>query len=407
MPGTESVYDPREDRPVVAVYCDVLLDASMTFVRAQAESLTNFIPYYLGSRSVLSGGLDLPKERTLVINRKGTAYGKLLEVPFKVLGYDPIFFRRAELLRPVLVHAHFGNSAALALPLVKRLKVPLIVTFHGCDATIRHEELRKASFTFRLYLRKMQLIKQHTNLFIANSEFIRDKLIAQKYPDDRVLVHYIGVDTEFFREEPAFPRRPIVLFVARLEEVKGCEYAIRAMEVVQQTNPEWEFVVIGDGSLRSDLEAAARQRLRSARFLGMQPAQIVREWMNRASIFCVPSIVASDGATEAFGLVFAEAQAMGLPVVSFRSGGIPEAVVHSETGFLAAEGDWAALANYIGLLISRADLRRSMSEAGRRRIERHFDLRSQTRKLEAVYFAELKKKGCGSDLSMIDSDDLT
>jgi glycosyltransferase involved in cell wall biosynthesis len=199
------------------------------------------------------------------------------------------------------------------------------------------------------------------------------------------LVHYIGVDTDFFRVDPTFSRRPIVLFVARLEEVKGCEYAIRAMELVQRTNPEWEFVVIGDGTQRSDLEQAAREKLRSVRFLGMQPPRVVREWMNRASIFCVPSVVARDGATEAFGLVFAEAQAMGLPVVSFTVGGIPEAVIHGETGFLAPERDVDGLAHFLEKLCANEGLRARMGEAARAHICAHFNLRDQTRKLEELY----------------------
>ena len=363
----------------------------MTFVRAQAEALTKFVPYYIGSRSFGHGGLKLPQERTLVINRHGTDVGKILEIPFKVLGYDPIFFHTAEQLHPVLVHAHFGEGAAMALPLVKRLGVPLIVTFHGCDATVRQKDICKPHYTMRLYWRKMESIKRRATLFIAVSEFIRDSLLAQGYPPDRILVHYIGVDTEFFRPDPSSIRHPVVLFVARLEEKKGCDYAIRAMELVQQDVPEWEFVVIGDGNLRSELEREARKRLRLVRFLGMQPQTVVREWMNRASIFCVPSIVARDGDAEGFGLVFAEAQAMGLPVVSFRSGGVPEAVAHSETGFLAAEKDWGAIANYIRLLIGRPDLWRCMSETGRRRVTDHFNLRLQTRKLESLYLAELEK----------------
>jgi colanic acid/amylovoran biosynthesis glycosyltransferase len=378
--------------PALAVYCDLLLGASMTFVRAQAEALTQFVPYYVGTRSVSRGGLHLPKERTLVINRSGSSLGKVLEVPFKVFGYDPTFFRRARRIDPVLVHAHFGDSAVVALPLVERLGAPLIVTFHGADATVRQEHAGKSHFTFRLYWRKREVLKRRTALFIAVSEFIRDKLLESGYPQEKIWVHYIGIDTKFFRAERSLPRRPVVLFVARLEEKKGCEYAIRAMELVQQTNPEWELAVIGDGTLRADLHRLARERLHSVRFLGMQPQSVVREWMNQASLFCVPSIVAKDGDAEGFGLVFAEAQAMGLPVVSFAAGGVPEAVAHSETGFLAPERDWEALAKYIKLLIDRPDLWLRMSEAGRRRIERHFDLRSQTRKLESVYFAELEKR---------------
>lgn len=377
--------------PALAVYSDLLLGASMTFVQAQAEALSQFIPYYVGTRSVFHGGLEIPKERTLVINSGGSSLGKVLEVPFKVFGYDPIFFRRVRRIDPVLVHAHFGDSAAVALPLVERLAVPLIVTFHGCDATVRQELAVKPHFTLRLYWRKREVLKRQTALFIAVSQFIRDKLLESGYPEEKIWVHYIGIDTELFRAKRSLLRRPAVLFVGRLEEKKGCEYVIRAMEVVQQTNPKWELIVIGDGTLRADLHRLARERLHSVRFLGMQPQSVVREWMNQASLFCVPSIVAKDGDAEGFGLVFAEAQAMGLPVVSFASGGVPEAVAHSETGFLARERDWEALANYINLLIRRPDLWLDMSEAGRRRVEGHFDLRSQTRKLESVYIAELDK----------------
>ena len=73
--------------------------------------------------------------------------------------------------------------------------------------------------------------------------------------------------------------------------------------------------------------------------------------MNRASILCVPSVVVDSGESEAFGIVFAESQAMGLPVVSFSTGGIPEAVAHGETGFLADEADSGLLAKYIQLLL--------------------------------------------------------
>jgi colanic acid/amylovoran biosynthesis glycosyltransferase len=363
----------------------------MTFVQAQTEALTKFTPYYMGSRSVSTGGLQLPRERTVVINRAGTNAGKILEIPFKVFGYDPIFFRRAKQVHPALIHAHFGASAAVALPLVKRLGVPLIVTFHGCDATVREEDSRGTHFTMRLYWRKMELLKRRATLFIAVSEFIRGKLLEQGYPQDRLLVHHIGVDTDLFQADPSLQRRPVVLFVGRLEEKKGCEYAIRAMEVVQRTNPQWEFVVIGDGTLRSDLEQAARKKLQLVRFLGMQPQTVVKAWMNEASVFCVPSIIARDGDAEGFGMVFAEAQAMGLPVVSFASGGIPEAVAHTETGFLASEKDWGALARYIEVLINRSDIWQRMSEAGRRRIKERFDLRLQTNKLESVYLAELEK----------------
>lgn len=84
-------------------------------------------------------------------------------------------------------------------------------------------------------------------------------------------------------------------------------------------------------------------------------------------------------------MVFAEAQAIGLPVASFSSGGVPEAVLHGETGLLAAEGDWRALARNILLLLENDELWRRMSEAGQKRMRECFDLTKQTAKLEQIY----------------------
>jgi glycosyltransferase involved in cell wall biosynthesis len=357
----------------------------MTFIRSQAEALEGFEPHYVGSRAVAFGGLELPPDRTLIINRSGSRCGKIREVPFKVLAFDPLFFRRVRQLKPALVHAHFGPSAVVALPLVQHLRVPLIVTFHGYDATVRQECANKFHYTFRAYWRKKALLQHRASLFIAVSEFIRKKLLEQGYPNDRILVHYIGVDTEFFQADPSVSRRPIVLFAARLMEKKGCEYVIRAMEKVQASHPSWELVIIGDGPLRQSLEQLAREKLRRFRFLGVQPAAVIRDWMNQSNVFCVPSVVARDGDAEGFGLVFAEAQAMGLPVVSFASGGVPEAVAHGEAGLLAPEQDWGVLAKHLCLLVNSPDLRRRMGDAGRKRVCAKFDLMTQTKKLEEIY----------------------
>ena len=76
---------------------------------------------------------------------------------------------------------------------------------------------------------------------------------------------------------------------------------------------------------------------------------------------------------------------MGLPVASFASGGIPEAVEHGVTGLLAPERDVNVLANNILMLLTNASLWHRYSQAGRERVERLFDLRKQTAKLESIY----------------------
>ncbi|GAC1359806.1 MAG: hypothetical protein NVSMB3_07500 [Acidobacteriaceae bacterium] len=107
--------------------------------------------------------------------------------------------------------------------------------------------------------------------------------------------------------------------------------------------------------------------------------------MRRARLLSVPSITAANGDAEGFGMVFAEAQACGTPVVSFASGGIAEAVRHGETGLLAPEGDWQTLSYYLGQLLTDADMWERFSEAGPRFVAGCFDVRRQTARLEEIY----------------------
>lgn len=177
----------------------------------------------------------------------------------------------------------------------------------------------------------------------------------------------------------------MVLFVGRLVEKKGCEYVIRAMEQVQSAVPDIKLLVIGDGPLRNELQTLAAEKLHNFSFLGMQDSSTVRSWMQRAKLLCVPSIVARSGDAEGFGIVFIEAQAMGMPVISFATGGVPEAVEHGNTGFLAKERDWRQLAAYIVDLFKNDSLWAEMSLAGIERVRRSFSLDRQCALLEDLY----------------------
>jgi glycosyltransferase involved in cell wall biosynthesis len=370
--------------PTVAVYTEPLLERTMTFVRAQALSMGSFSPVFIGPRRAQSG-LELPEGQVEVLHKDDGIVGRMRELPFKVFGYAPNFFRRVKKFHPVLMHAHFAPSALTVLPMARWLGVPLVTTFHGFDATVSEEYMRRKNYRCAVYVRRKEVLQKSAKIFIAVSEFIKRCIVDQDFPEEKILVHYTGVDTDFFFADQSIQREPIVLTVASLTEQKGCEYLIRAMREVQSALPDSELIVIGDGPLRANLEQMASQQLGKFRFLGSQPPIVVRDWMNRARVFSVPSIRVQAGDTEGFGMVFAEAQAMGLPVASFRSGGIPEAVDHGKTGLLAKERDWRSLAENIMALLRNEDYWKRTSEAGPVRARKYFNLSVQTKKLEDIY----------------------
>ncbi len=369
-------------RRTVIVYRNELLPPSETFIKDQGEGLSNFTAFYVGLR-LKQGGLALPAERTFVLSHGGLAEW-ISEAILKLTGWAPRLDAaiRAEL--PCLIHAHFGPDAGTILPAARRLRLPLVVTFHGFDVNMSDDCLRMTR-PGRRYFRRRELLKTEATLLLANSEFTRQRLLEKGFPEHKVRLHYIGVDTEVFCPNPGLVRRPVVLFVGRLVANKGCGFLIRAMAEVQRVRADVELVIIGDGPQRSDLEQAAAGSLSRFKFLGTQPRSVVLDWMRSARVFCVPSVTIESGESEGFGQVFAEAQATGLPVASFATGGIPEAVTHGETGLLAPERDWQALAANILTLVIDLAAWESMSRAGEEQVRHAFDLRKQCVKLEQIY----------------------
>ncbi|MET0656935.1 MAG: glycosyltransferase [Steroidobacteraceae bacterium] len=367
----------------VLIYRSRLLPASETFIQAQTAALTCYEPYFLGRKRVR--GLTLPSEHQTVINDHWLL-GRLYDRLFTTNGYLPRRVRRElERVRPALIHAHFAVDACLALPVARALDVPLVVTMHGYDVTTSDDVFkRRSDRALRQFPDRRATLFREADCFIAISNFIRSCAERLGCPPERTHMLYIGIDEQRFTPAREERPRPLVLFVGRLVPKKGGEHLLKAIALVQRQLPAAELVFIGDGPLRESLQTQARE-LRNVSFLGSQPASVVSEHLKQASVFCVPSIAAPNGDNEGLGMVFLEAQAAAVPVVSFDSGGVSEAVEHGVTGLLARPGDDAALAAHITRLLQEPTLRTQMGAAGRARVEQKFSLQRQTALLEDLY----------------------
>ena len=318
----------------ILIFRTHLLRLSETFIQAQAETLKTFKPIYVGLQKV--DGLDIPEQRRVVLTGGGRLRNRLERARAWLLGIPR---RRIEQLRkysPVLIHAHFGIDAVLASRLAKQLGIPLVVTFHGYDVTYSDAAFREGRLEDRVYLARRRRALAMVSRFICVSKFIQRCAVDLGFPEEKTQVHYIGINTRLFTPDPSVERRPIVLFVGRLVAKKGCEYLIRAMQLVHSRVPEAELVVIGEGPLRAGLEDLARELSVKSTFLGGQRADVVQSWMNQARVFCAPSNVAPNGDAEGFGLVFIEAQSMGLPVVELREWRRPGGCRTWRNGFAGA-----------------------------------------------------------------------
>jgi colanic acid/amylovoran biosynthesis glycosyltransferase len=298
--------------------------------------------------------------------------------------FAPGFYRRLPKLRPDLVHAHFALDGAAALPISRQLRVPLVVTLHGYDVTSSDNSLF-CSEEGRLYLRRRKELWEQTSVFLCVSEFIRQKALEKGFPAKKLRVQYTGIDLSLFNLQHCERDPNLIVFTGRLVEKKGCHHLLDALVSVREQHPEVRLVVIGAGPMELALRHKAGTQNLSCEFLGAQPAEVVKQYLAKARIFCVPSVTAQNGDSEGLGMVFAEAQAMGTPVASFLHGGIPEIVQDGRNGLLAPEGNVTALAANLVRLLRDDVLWRGLSENGLESIRESFDIQKQTARLERIY----------------------
>jgi glycosyltransferase involved in cell wall biosynthesis len=367
----------------VAVFRHNLFRVSETFITQQAQQLRRYHPIYVGR--LRQGEAPAGTESRVLGDLDGL--WKWPRVGLQMLTRDPSpYVRLLAGRRPALIHAHFGIEGVYALPVAKRLGIPLVTTFHGFDATLSTVALLSSPAWANYPLFRGELARQG-DLFLCASSFIRDRVLAMGFPDARTRIHYIGVDCAAIRPRDPAEETRTILHVARLVEVKGTRHLIGAFARVAQRFPDVELAIVGDGPLKAALQSQTRALGIGARvrFLGALPYAEVLGRMRQAAMLVLPSIPTATGRVEGLGMVLLEAAATGVPAVACRIGGIPEGVIDNETGFLVPERDEAALAERIAALLDDSGMRRSMGAKARALVEERFDLRRQTDLLEDHY----------------------
>jgi phosphatidylinositol alpha-1,6-mannosyltransferase len=213
---------------------------------------------------------------------------------------------------------------------------------------------------------------------------VRDRLLQMGFPAERVELHHIGVDLAGASAHRAEARDPqLVMFAGRLVPHKGAGDLVAAMGDRRLSG--CRLLVVGDGPSRMALERDAAARGVAAEFTGFLPQAEVWRLIGRASVVVVPSRTADNGWVEAFGLVAAEAQAAGVPVIASTCGGLPEAVAPSCTGLLFPEGDVGALADRLASVVDDPGVARRLGDEARTWTEAHLNLANQNRRLEDIY----------------------
>jgi glycosyltransferase involved in cell wall biosynthesis len=264
------------------------------------------------------------------------------------------------------IHVHFANRAAHTAMFLKEISgIPFSVTAHGQDfmKDLGNDDL-------------LREICAAAEFVAAETDYSRD-LLRQRCPHSRIHRVYNGMDLTCFparHYEMSGVTVPHIISIGRLVPFKGFEYLIDACAELAHRGLNFTCEIIGDGPLRGEIEARIRKLNLSDRvhLLGSLSQGAVLEKLRRADIFALASVTDTQGASDVFPTVIIEAMAAARPVVSTHLAGIPESVVHGETGLLVPPEDTMALAEALGRLVQDAKLRLHYGRAGRERIEQHF-----------------------------------
>jgi glycosyltransferase involved in cell wall biosynthesis len=270
-----------------------------------------------------------------------------------------------------VVHTHMFASNLLGRLAAMLAGVPVIVS------TVQLIADREAWWEILVD----RLLQHRAETMIASSQAVRQSFIQRGIRPAKIAVIYNSVDFARFdavdRETARRAMRQafgwdeghfVVGTVARLERVKGIDRLIDAAKAVAEAIPQARFLVVGDGPQREDLLSRVRRLELGERCIFTGLRSDVPQILPAFDLFVLPSL------SEALGIAVIEALASGVPVVASRVGGVPEVVIHGETGLLVPPGDATQLAQAILYMAANLAEAKQWAERGQKRVRRMFDV---------------------------------
>jgi glycosyltransferase involved in cell wall biosynthesis len=333
------------------------------------------------TESAEEGGLTVYRVKS---RRTGIHEAGMGDAASYIIAALPVIRRLLRIHRYDAVHVFFSLPTGALLPFLGLRGTPVVVSLRGSDVPGYDPHNSSLQRAHRLLAPLTRWIWRRADRVVAVCESL-GQLALRTWPDLRYAVVPNGVDLALFHPADPAATRPSqrirCLAVARLIERKGLGDLIRALALLEPGRFELEIVGGGaDQQVLQDL-AAHLGVAEEVRFSGPLSRTEVAERYRAADLFTLPS------SAEAFGNVFAEALASGLPIIGSATGGIPDLVEHGSNGLLVSPGDVQALAGAIRFLADDPELRREMALRNRARAEATLEWAYVTRRYLSIYEA--------------------
>jgi glycosyltransferase involved in cell wall biosynthesis len=291
----------------------------------------------------------------------------------------PFYEDTISIVKPDIIHAHFGFDGYRMIKPSKKMDIPLVVSFYGSDVSRLPSEFG--------WKRRYKKLTVHGDQFIVISSLMKKQLVKLGFPPEKISIVRFGLNLKKFSFNQTWHSDAPLMMAGRMVEKKGFIYALKAIKILSEQGKHVELDLYGDGVLRNELAKKATQwNIRHLiHFNGRQPIDEIRRAHRDHSALLVPSVTASDGDQEGIPNTLLEGMASGIPVVAANHSAIPEAVNHKKTGLLIPERDAEALAQMIKI-VKKAEMDIAiLRENARKKIEREYGMDRMVEEVEAVY----------------------
>jgi len=287
--------------------------------------------------------------------------------------------------RPSIVHSHGWDASMTAAIALRGTQTPHVVHWHTTDSWLETKGLRQG---VRRSLTRW-LFQQRNSHVVAVSGGVKQHLCrCLNLPDDQVKMIWNGIDAEKYRPADGGNRADehsgnadglVIGTAARLAPMKGLEYLIDALAIVRDRGGAFTWRVAGEGGSRAKLERHVSQRGLEDRVKWLGRVDDMSGFYPTLDLFVLPSL------SEGFPLTNIEAMASGVPVLSTRIAGIPEAIHDGEQGLLVSPRDTQGLAAAIERMIADPTLRKTMGRNARQRVLEEFTIQRTAENFAALY----------------------
>ncbi len=271
-----------------------------------------------------------------------------------------------------IIHVQYGTNGK-PLDLLKKIGFfppKLVVSFHGHDVYFPINGIIKNNEFYTDLFR-------YSDKLIVNTKYLKELLIKLGAPAGKIETIPVAVNTNFFKPgKHSNSKLEIIriITVGRLEKFKGQHLGIGCISRLVKNGYNVHYTIVGSGSqedvLKNLIQEFSLQNYIS--MTGRKSQEDIKELLQKHDIFLMTSITDPNYGVESQGLVTAEAQACGLPVIGFDSGGVKYTIINGGTGFIVPEFDVNTMTQRIEELIDNKKLRQEMGKEAVIYVEKHF-----------------------------------